>query len=192
MRVSIASVFLLVLAVSLTACDDDPFARLDPLVVTDTVDLVAINAPEALGPAALDITAQGGVIIGGRDPSRVEHAGQWDLAVRRQDGQLVFLGPTVFGFETRAGVTRPLEGTTFDALRDVPIGARFVTDSAVVIQPGAVYVARSRDFVLGFFGGCVQYAKLQPLVVDVAAGAVRLQIATNERCFDTRLVNAGG
>jgi hypothetical protein len=53
--------------------------------------------------------------------------------------------------------------------------------------PGNVHAARSRE--LGIFGGaCIQYSKLQPLEVDVAAGSLHLRVVTNERCADPRLV----
>ena len=64
------------------------------------------------------------------------------------------------------------------------------SDSARVVQQGAIYAIRSRD-IASQFGSCIQYAKIQPLTVDVAAARVRLQVTTNERCSDPRLAEEG-
>jgi len=175
----------------LGACDDPVFGRLDPLIATDTLDLAAPADALADVPSALDVTAAAGVIGGGRFPERVQDSNRgWDLAVRMRDGQVVLLPSGAPGYNTRAGVFGPVQGETFESLRDVPPGARFRTDTVAVMQPGALYVVRSREFSTGF-GGCLQYAKLQALSVDAASGAVRVQVATNEQCYDTRLVPAG-
>jgi hypothetical protein len=176
-------------ALVLSGCEDPAWGRQDPLIATDTVELAAPTAGLPEVPSALDVIAVGGFIQGGRFPERVADANQgWDLAVRVREGRVVFVPSSALGFESRAGWVGPVQGQTFEGLREVPAGARFETQNAMVIEPGAIYVIRSREFTTGFMGRCAQFAKLQALEVDAAAGTVSVQIASNERCFDTRLV----
>jgi hypothetical protein len=183
--------FCVLPVIGLNACDNPGFGRLDPLIAVDsTVVIAAPIAAETRLPSALDVTATGGVIRGGRFPERVQDANLgWDLAVRIREGQLVFVASTGLGLPTRAGITAPLLGQTLQMVREVPSGAVFETSTAVPVQVGAVYVIRSREFSTGF-GACLQYGKLQVTEADAAAGTVRMRVETNERCYDTRLVEA--
>lgn len=185
-------VFCLVPVLVLSACDDPFLSQLEPLIATDTVELAIPTAVQTGLPSALDITALGGLVRGGRFPERADDADLgWDLTVRIRDGQIVFVPSSALGFPLRAGISAPIAGQTFDGLREVPAGLRFETETPTIAQLGAVYAARSREFSAGFVGSCVQYAKLQVLELDVAAGTIRVLLATNERCHDTRLVPAG-
>lgn len=51
-----------------------------------------------------------------------------------------------------------------------------------------MYVVRSRVNQRPGSVGCVNYAKIAPLEVDRALDRVRLVVATNTFCEDTRLV----
>ncbi len=178
---------LLLLSLALAACEDATGLRLDPLMATDTIALAAPTVANTSTPTALDIVALNGVIGGGRHPERAADAGQWDFAVRVRGGELVLLPSGAMGLERRAEITRALEGTSFEELTRAPARTAFLADSAIVMREGSLYAARSRPFG-GAFGSCFQYSKLQPLEVDAAAGTIVLQVSTNERCGDTRLV----
>ena len=115
--------------------------------------------------------------------------------MRIEDGEIVLVPSEALRVESRAppAITPPIEGVTFDGLREAPGRSDFVRDSAIVMRVGSLYAARSREFlalnpVLGSLVPCVQYAKLEPLAVDIAAGTLRLKIATNENCGDPRLI----
>jgi hypothetical protein len=187
--------FCLLPTVVLSGCEDPFWARMEPLIATATVDLGvpgSMQEQQQEMPSAMDITALGGVVQGGRFPERAEDADRgWDFAVRRRNGQLTLVPSNALGVQSRAGFSPALDGQTFEGLREVPAGVRFDSENPIPVRIGAVHVARSRDFAAGFFGTCVQYAKLQVVEADVAAGTVRIQIATNERCGDTRLVPTG-
>lgn len=173
-------------AAATAACNDTNF-RIDPLLAHGEVTVAApVPGNEAL-PTALDVTASSFVIRGGRFPERSSDAEQWDFAVRIRDGELTLVPAAMFGIDSRAALTRALPSQTFEELRQAPPPASFRSDSAVVMRVGQVYAARSRN-VGGAFGTCQQYAKLQPLDVDVNSGLLRLRITTNERCGDLRLV----
>lgn len=191
---SIFAVLLILSAAVATGCDDATDFTIDPLLATDTVEIAAAGAAGGL-PSALDVIATGGQIAGGRFPELARDAEQWDVALRARNGSLVFLPASALGLQSRASITRAIQGETFASLVEAPGSGAFVPDSVaadqpVVVQQGAVYVIRSRNLA-SQFGSCVQYAKVQPLAVDVAAGRVRLQLTTNERCSDPRLAEEG-
>ena len=186
---SFAIAAALPLALLLGACEstDNTF---DPLIATDTLEIVAPTAGSSL-PTAVDITALGGSISGGRYPEEVGDAGEWDLALRLVGGQLQFvpagkIGIFDIGGLSRAAITEPLAGRTFESVTQAPNAATFVTDRGVPVQVGAVYAARSRLVACGL-SAVEQYAKIQPLEVDLAAQRVRFRVQTNGRCADQRL-----
>lgn len=174
----------------LAACDDpnDPFSQ--ARLLTDTVTLLA---PDAARPIELDTlgsalnVAQGNIAV--TRPERPANAGLWDVALRRRGAALVFAPPAALGIESglqsRAAITRPITDRTFDEFGTAPGQGSFLTDSVVPVQPGAVYVIRSRTVCS--FGSGATFAKVQPIQVDVAAGTVRLVVAANAFCDDTRL-----
>lgn len=169
----------------LAACDDTTNFFAEPLLYTDTVEIAAPGS--ALGlPSALDVTISAGGVVGGRFPERQEDAEQWDVALRVRNGALVFLPAPALGLRSRAAITRALPNETYATLIEAPGRSAFVTDSAVLVQQGSVYAVRSRDDQ-GGISACPQYAKIQPLTVDVAQQRVRLQVTTNQRCSDPRL-----
>ena len=186
---SIFAVLLIVSAAVATGCDDATDFTIDPLLATDTVEIAAPGAAGGL-PSALDVIATGGVIGGGRFPEQARDAEQWDVALRVRNGALVFVPAPALGLQSRASMTPALSGETFTSLVEAPGAGTFRSDSARVVQQGAIYAIRSRD-IASQFGSCIQYAKIQPLTVDVAAARVRLQVTTNERCSDPRLAEEG-
>jgi hypothetical protein len=58
----------------------------------------------------------------------------------------------------------------------------------VPIQPGRVYIVRSRRESCFTFGVGVRYAKLKALDVDPVAGTFRFEVARNPNCNDRALV----
>lgn len=174
----------------LGGCDDSTGFEINPLLVTDTLEVFAPLESNADRPSALDITSCNSVIRGARFPERAADATEFDFAIRQRGGQLVFVPSTVIGLPSRSAITRSLAGRTFESLIEAPAASEFVADSVVAIQAGGIYAARSRDITCGFGGG-QQYAKLQVLSVDPATGSVRVRLVTNERFSDLRLVEEG-
>jgi hypothetical protein len=181
-----------ILALALTACDDPNAGLFDPIIGEDTVDL-AVPLAAASVPTALDI-AFANSPIRGRFPELVADAEQWDFAIRREGGELRLVPAGIFGFRnpiggiSRAAVSLPLGVPLADV--DRASGNQLDTILPVALQQGAVYVLRSRR-TSAAFGGCENYAKIQPLAVDVAAGLVKLRVVGNARCNDPRLVEEG-
>lgn len=175
--------------VSLAACEDPNAGLFDPLIQEDTVDL-AVPLADTDVPTALDV-AYASSPIRGRYPELVSDAEQWDLALRRDGAALVLAPAGVYGFQNPVGgastaaVTRPLQ-RSFDEVIEAPGQSSLLRDSTVAIAMGGVYVVRSRRTAAAF-GGCENYAKVQPLALDAAAGTVKLRVVGNARCNDPRL-----
>lgn len=177
------------LALTLGACDDPNDALFDPLIREDTVHLaVPLVDPDV--PTALDV-AYATSVIRGRFPELVSDAEQWDFAIRRDGDELTFVPARVFGFQNPVGgqssaaITLPVE-RGFDEVIEAPGQASLLSDTTITIVQGDVYVVRSRRTGASF-GGCENYAKLQPLAVDAAAGLVTVRVVGNARCNDPRL-----
>ena len=173
----------------LAACEGDN--QLEPLLATDTLELVTPSASSNL-PTALDATAVSGFVLGGRFPEQESDAEEWDLALRLVNGQLAFvpagkIGINDAGGRSSAGITQPLNGSTFQGLELAPSSSAYVTDSSVVLSVGNVYAVRTRLIPCGL-SYVESYAKIQPLEVNLAEQRVKLQIVANERCGDRRLV----
>jgi hypothetical protein len=188
-RHRVVAVLALTFAALAGACEDPNAGLLDPALVTDTVQVSAPSAGGAAVPSALDLTT-----LSLRFPEQASDATAWDLAVRVRDGQLVFVPAGAFGIpdpatggRSKAGVTHPIPGQTLESLREAPSSSSFVTDSAVVIQPGALYAARSRGTSCGF-GAAYTYAKLLVVSADAATGQLSMVITANRNCGDIRLV----
>jgi hypothetical protein len=187
--VGVASLVLL-----LAACDDPNAGLFDPVIQEDTVDLaVPMADPEV--PTALDI-AYAKSPVRTRFPELVGDAEAWDLTIRRENEQLVFVPAAVFGFRNPVGgdsssaaVTLPLE-RAIDEVIEAPGRSALRRDTTVVIRTDRIYVVRSRRTDASF-AGCENYAKVQPLSVDVAGGFVRLRVVGNARCNDPRLAEDG-
>lgn len=173
-----------------SGCDDPNRNQIEPLITVDTIEVAAPGSAAGL-PSAVDVTARGGVLSGGRHPERLEDAEQWDFAIRVRDGALLFVPPAALGTESgaqrMAGITRPVAGQSFEQVIEAPGASAFRTDSAVVAELGSVYVVRSRPVSCGF-GSASQYSKIQPLEISVPEGRVSLLVSTNEVCGDPRLV----
>lgn len=182
-RLSFA-LFLLPLLGPLAACNGTTGIG-NPIIVTDTLTVGAPSVAPASVPSAVDVVSFSGAPIGGgRFPERPSDAEQWDFTLRLRGGEFVFLPRGAVGVSAnRAGITRPMD-TPFEDVRQAPASSRFLTDSAVVVRQGATYVVRSRIYS----NPCFQYARVQPLELNVAAGTVRMQVVTSATCQDTRLV----
>jgi len=168
--------------VALTACNDEPdFGFDDWELAYDTVTLYSADRPELQGlPSAYDILATRTI--------RVEDSGatgNWDFALTGAAGEPLTLTPlgAYFEVENNAGLAT-LPGEDFEGLESAPSGnAAYVTDDAVPLIDGAVFVIRSRQS-----GNCMSFAKLEPLEIDDAAGTMTFQLSANPNCNDTDLV----
>ena len=186
-RLALALPLLATAALSLAACDD-PTGIGEQVIVTDTVVIgVPSLVPDSV-PTALDVISGDQVGIGGgRFPERPSEAEIWDVTLRLQNGTLMLLPRGAVGLESqRAAVTDPITGTTFEGLDEAPSSSRFNSGRGVALTVGSVYVVRSRIYRLSGIN-CWQFAKVQPVALNAAAGTATLAVATSAGCQDTRL-----
>jgi len=187
---NIFGIILIGSTLGIVGCDDSTGLDLNPVLVSDTVTVAAPLPQNAGLPTALDVTSDGAFgVQGGRFPETIADALAWDFAVRIRSGQVVLVPARGVGVtQSRAALTPSIAGAVFEDLREAPGQSTFTMDSAVVMRQGDVYVARSRENSSVFGTACVQFAKIQPVQVNVAEGRVHLRIVTNERCGDPRLI----
>ncbi len=178
---------LAVMVILATGCNDSTGLDTNPVLVSDTLTIAAPIPQNQGKPSAVDLSGDGGFgIEGPRFPERIEDALQWDLTLRLRDGTLYLMPPGAIGdSDSRAAITPAIAGQTFEGLREIPGQSTFRTDTAIALQMGPVYAARTR--ILNSFG-CIQFAKIRALDVDPVAATARLEVVTNERCSDPRLV----
>lgn len=178
------------LMVVLAACDDPNAGLYDPIIREDTVDL-AVPLADLDVPTALDVSYATSPVRG-RFPELVGDAEEWDVAIRREEGRLMFVPAGVFGFNnpiggaTTAGVTAPLE-RAMDEVIQAPADSTLKSNESVAIVSDRVYVVRSRATAASF-SGCQNYAKMEALEIDAEAGLVKLRVIGNARCNDRRLI----
>ena len=167
---------------AVAACGDDPFAirwDADP----DTVVLFSLARPE------LNLVSAYNFHI--RLAFRVESAtatGNWDVALDTRGNELVLLPPGALGIESRAGIAR-VDGLSFAGVTEAPSDtAAYSRADPVPVSLGTIYVIRTHQG-LGVFGTrCVYYAKLEPLIIDVAGGTLTFVFDENPVCNDRSLV----
>ncbi|MDH5588862.1 MAG: hypothetical protein OEZ65_03480 [Gemmatimonadota bacterium] len=171
---------------ALSACGDDPFAvrwSADP----DTVLLYSLGRPELNLVAGYDFFNRRAVRVESPDAT-----GSWDVAVDTRDGRIVLVTPQVLGVDSKAGIAT-MEGLTFDEVTEAPADTTaYVTDVAVPMTEGAVYVVRTNRRPGAFGSRCAFYAKMQALNVDVTAQTLTFVFDGARACNSRDLVPTEG
>lgn len=170
------------LALVLASCGDDPFSfNWDDEPVTTT--LYSLSRPELNLPAAYNFFTSAAIRVEAPNAT-----GTWDLAVGTREGELVFLPPGALGVQSRARIAS-LEGLGLDDVLEAPGDtAVFVADEPVPARTGTVYVVRTERRVCSFGTRGNNYAKLEVVSMDAAAGTLTFRSVTNPICNDRRLV----
>jgi hypothetical protein len=166
----------------LAACDEDPFVfRWN--ATPDTVRIYSLDRPEPNLPSGFGFLDRALV--------RVETPGAtgvWDVALDTEGGSLVLKPPGAFGISARAGIV-PMGAISFDDLDEAPADTLlYVLHDPVVMETGQVYAIRTNRRTHNFGRTCVFYGKMEPLVVDVAAGELEFRYVRSEACNDRSLV----
>lgn len=180
-----ALALLLPLAATLAACDD-PFGGREPIIASDTVTLAAPTSDSLTLGSALNLIGPGLVVF----PERIGDAfpqPNWDLALRAVDGQLLLRPSPTDTRRIGSRITRARDVDFEDSGR-APERREEYEVAPVALEVGRVYFVRSRTY--GQVGvRCVNYAKIQPLAVNPAAGTARLAVVSNGVCNDRRLTD---
>jgi len=181
-RVPLMAAIAATLVVTLGACGSDPFA-IKWVEAPDTVLLYSLARPELNLAAGFNFQA--------RSTIRVEAAtatGTWDFALDTRDDQLVFLPPGALGVASKARVTA-LPGMEFNDVVEAPADTTLYSAvDPVPVQLGTIYVFRTGQSVGAFRTRCVYYAKLEPLIVDVAGGTLTFVFDGSPVCNNRSLI----
>ena len=169
-------------ALSVAACDDGfgPQAWDDtPRVFT----LFSASRPDLLGqPSAFDAVSLQVVEV--EAPSA---AGNWDVVLGEQNGQLVLIPAAAFeGQNSRDGIAT-ITGQTFESLTEAPGDTARYSSAPVPIQTGGVYVLRTRRYACSF-SSASNFAKLLATAVDAAKGTASFSVVRNPYCNDRSFV----
>jgi hypothetical protein len=183
-RFRIAALALLFpLASALAACDD-PFGGREPLLASDTLTLAAPSVDSLRLGSAIDLLRANTVVF----PERIGDAfplPNWDVALRASNGQLLLRPARTDAGRTGARITTA-RMVDFAQARSAPESREEYGEDAVVLEEGRVYFVRSRAYAqLGV--RCVNFAKIQPVALNAAAGTARLAIVSSGTCNDRRL-----
>ena len=173
-------------AVSMVACDD-PFELDDWTSTTDTIQIFSISRPELIGrPSAYDFVSR--VLVRVESPAA---SGNWDLALRDENGQLALVPASGFqGQVSRAGLAAIPDNTSFEALSEAPPDTASYSTLPRIVQPGQVFAVRTRRAGCGFSTG-VRFGKIKIISVDQAAGTVRFASVVNPLCNNRDLIPPG-
>lgn len=174
---------LIVLAAAVfTACDDSlDLGTWD--ATPDTVALYSLSRPDLLGfPSGYDFANRR--VIEVEQPGATDN---WDVALAQQDNALQLVPAGAFqGQTSRAGIAT-ITGQPFDAVTEAPSDTARFSAQPVTLQPGGVYVIRTRRVVCGF-GTAVHYAKIQAVTVDPADGIATFAVVANPFCNDRSFI----
>jgi hypothetical protein len=161
---------------------DDPF-ELDWVSAPETATIYSLSRPEPGLPSAFNFHFRIPILVEAPGSS-----GQWDVALATEADRLVFLPPRALGINSRARIAA-LPGMAFADVVDAPQDtASYVSDRALPISMGTVYVVQTSEGIGTFGQRCVFFAKLEPLEVDVTGGQLTFVYDASPACNDTRLI----
>jgi hypothetical protein len=175
---------VLALVLSTAACGDDDFGVIDWAAVPDTSLLYSASRPDLLQmPAGFDFVNLQRVVI-----ESERSVGTWDIVLLEQDGVFQLAAESfVTGSDSRAGIATT-SATTLEEVREAPSDTASFKRTPVPIQPGAVYVVRTRRSQCFTLDSGVRYGKLRALVVDAVAGTFEFEVVRNPNCNNRSLV----
>ena len=175
-------VALAVLAVSLAACGDDPFA-FNWSDVPDTTRIYSLDRPELNISSGFSFYEGVPVVI-----EDATSTGFWDLALDTQGGSLVLLPPGALGIDGRARIAA-LPSTPYADVAEAPGDTLvYVANDPVPVVAGTTYVIRTNLRPGSFSATCSYYAKMEPLVIDAVGGSLTFRYITSPICNSRDLV----
>lgn len=169
------------LAVTLTACDDPLSSRRAPVPDEPSLaTLTSLTDGTLRDPSAFDVT--------GPEAVRTDQTSGWDFALRRSGGGDLEFAPRNVVLETSSSAGLQRSESSFEELRQVPEGG-YSTDEPVPVVQGDVYAVRSRpDPAVAVT--CLRFMKMEVLSVDSEEGRVEIRYLANPNC-GRRTVAAG-
>ena len=177
-RARIASLLsAVVAAIAVLACDDPYAAFLRNVPTTPSeVTLYDYATSRLEDPPAFDI-------VGGRS-ARIDQTLNWDFLFQISDGTPE-LAPFSAATDTVTDAGLQASSESFGAILEAPETGYTIAEP-VPVQAGDVLIARSRVDRTRVVV-CNQYAKIEIIRVDMAAGTITFSYLINPNCGDTVL-----
>lgn len=182
--------FAVLLLPFLAACDD-PFGPREWNATPDTAFLYSASRAELIGfVSAFDFTTVPGRPV----PLEATGASQnWDVALIDFNGQLALAPSSHFLGQAERSAISEQPNTTLAAITRAPGDSASYSRGPVPLRMGSVYVVRTRSSICeSGLGSGIRYAKLQPVVIDQAAGTLRFIYVRNPYCDDRALIPPDG
>lgn len=174
--------FVILLALVLTGCGDDPF-QIDWSENPRERVIYSLDRDERNRPSGFAMRSGERVVI-----ESPEAIGRWDFALDRQDGELVLIPPRFLGVNSDAGIA-PIPGVEFAEVREAPADtASYVTREPVPIELGAIYVIRTHQQPGAFGQRCNYYGKIEALEADAAEGVLTFLFDVSPECNNRSLI----
>jgi hypothetical protein len=170
------------IGLALTGCQEDPF-RIHWTESPQEQVLYALDREELNQFSGFDMISRIRVVI-----EAPQTEGAWDFAVDRQGGGMVFLPPKLLGLDSRAAIAAIPESEYDDVVVAPSDTLAYVSEEAVPITLGTVYVIRTRLASGGFGRVCHFFGRVEPLEIDAVAGVVRFVHDTSPDCNNRSLV----
>lgn len=163
-------------------CDGDPFA-FDWDETPDTVFLYSLARPELNLESGFAFLQ--GLRVRIEDPLAT---GAWDAAVDTRGGELVLLPPGALGVNGTARIAT-IGGMALEDVTEAPADTLvYVANTPVPLAMGTIYIVKTNRQPGNFGSSCVYYAKLEPVILDVAGGTLTFRHVTNPVCNSRDLV----
>ena len=156
-------------------CGDD--LTLPPATFENTVDTVVLAA---LSGTPIDQPSGFDVVVA--QPVRTDRTNGFDFAFDIDEGGIPRIYPAgTLGLSSEPGILE--SNRTFDAITSAPV-EDYVTDTALVVQAGTVFIVRSRssNVQCALAGSLPRYGKFHVLGVDPQARAVTLELLVDLNC----------
>jgi hypothetical protein len=142
--------------------------------IVDTTTLFALQGTPIAAPSGYNMVSLA--------TSRTELGEPFDLAFDiDQSGRALVYPASALGLTTTAAVQ--ITSQQFDQIDRAPVDG-YQADSAIVVRPGLVFLARSRaasDFC-GFLGSLPRFGKFHVLSVDAGERSVTVELLVNVNC----------
>lgn len=181
-RTPLAAAVWVASAVALAACGDDPFS-FQWSDVPDTARIYSLARPELNVASGFSFYDGRAVTI--ETPNAT---GLWDAALDTQGGSLVLLPPGALGITSRARIA-VFPGAAYADIVEAPGDTlAYEADEPVLVELGTIYVIRTSLRPGSFGSACTYYAKMEPLVIDVAEGILTFQYITSPICNSRDLI----
>jgi hypothetical protein len=177
------SLLFLLVVPALTACDDD-FYTVHWEESPDTAIIYSLARPELNLYSGFDFLGRTGVKI--ESPQAV---GKWDMALDTRGGDLVFLPPRAIGVRDSDAALVQMGDMAFEDLKRAPRDTTlYVSDKAVPIHVGELYVIRSRKSAGSYGSACSYFGKFVPLAKDIEGGSVTIMFDMSPVCNNRKLI----